>query len=85
MTSQVKQRGEARGGGMTEEVSDWQPDRQITRAAMEDLEAMFSAWPACGLCGQRAGQLDKYGLCSKVSQAHKDWRAGVRAERAGAR
>lgn len=69
-----------------ENEQQWTPNRDVTRAVMDDLDGMFSAWPTCRLCGQRTGQLDKFGLCSKTSEAHKDWRAGVRAEmKAGAR
>lgn len=69
-----------------EKDEQWTPNRDVTHAAMDDLEAMFAAWPACRLCGQRTRQLDKFGLCSKTSEAHKDWRAGARAEmKAGTR
>ncbi len=85
MTTQKQQLGENRGGGLSIEVKDWKPNPEQVRAEMENLDAMFSAWPECRLCGQRTAQLDRYGLCSKTSQPHKDWRAGVRADmKAGA-
>ncbi|MFD6699715.1 MULTISPECIES: hypothetical protein [unclassified Microbacterium] len=71
---------------MTEVVADWKPDRAVTLAALEAIDRKQAGSPTCALCGQRANQLDKYGLCSKVSDDHKDWRADVRADRkAGAR
>ncbi|MGQ7313398.1 hypothetical protein ACUOFU_16955 [Microbacterium arabinogalactanolyticum] len=64
----------------------WTPNPQVTRDALDRIDAAQADYPTCGLCGQRAIALDKFGLCSKVSQAHKDWRAGVRADmKVGAR
>lgn len=64
----------------------WTPNPQVTRDALDRIDAAQAGYPTCRLCGQRAIALDKFGLCSKTSQAHQDWRASVRAERkAGAR
>lgn len=71
---------------MSDEKPDWKPDRAVTLAALAAIDHQQRNAPTCRLCGQRANQLDKYGLCSKVSDDHKDWRADVRADRkAGAR
>lgn len=83
---QVEQLGENRGGGMTEAVADWTPDRAVTLAALEAIDHRQRPFPACALCEQRAVKLDRFGLCSKTSEAHQDWRAGVRNDmKAGAR
>lgn len=55
-------------------------------AALADVDAGQSAAATCALCGQRTYRLDRFGLCSKKSQPHEEWRAGVRAdEKAGAK
>ena len=71
---------------MSDEKPEWQPDRAVTLAALEEIDHQQAGCPTCALCGQRANRLDKYGLCSKTSEAHQDWRAGVRADiKTGAR
>ncbi|ABR10450.1 MULTISPECIES: hypothetical protein [Bacteria] len=60
---------------------EWAPDRAVTLAALADIDAVQAGAPTCALCGQRAIRLDTYGLCSKTSEQHKDWRAGVRTDR----
>ncbi|MEI3845231.1 MULTISPECIES: hypothetical protein [unclassified Microbacterium] len=83
---EVQQLGEDRGGGMTETATAWTPDRAVTLRALEEIDAIQAGSPTCRLCGQACRQLDRYGLCSKTSEAHKDWRAGLRADmKAGAR
>lgn len=44
------------------------------------IEALHAGKPECSLCGQRANALDEYGLCSKVSDPHKEWRAQMTRE-----
>ena len=58
----------------------WTPNRDVTLEALAEIDAIQAGSPTCRLCGQRTRRLDKYGLCSKNSEPHKDWRAGVRAE-----
>lgn len=54
--------------------------RARTAAALAEVDAVQANSPTCALCGQRARVLDRFGLCSKTSDPHKEWRAGVRAE-----
>lgn len=71
---------------MSEEQPDWKPDRAVTLSALAAIDEAERFAPTCALCGQRAAVLDRFGLCSKTSETHQDWRAGVRADRkAGAR
>jgi hypothetical protein len=63
-----------------DEKSDWKPDRDITRAELETIAMSHEGRPTCHLCGQTTNALDRFGLCSKTSEAHKNWRAGVRLE-----
>jgi hypothetical protein len=58
--------------------------RARVAVALAEIDANQAHLPTCALCGQRSLKLDRFGLCSKVSQPHLDWRAGVRAdEKAG--
>ncbi|MFB7843604.1 hypothetical protein [Microbacterium sp. NPDC056052] len=71
---------------MSDVKPDWKPDRAVTLAALEEIDVIQAGSPTCRLCGQRCNRLDKYGLCSKTSEAHQGWRAGVRNDmKAGAR
>ena len=71
---------------MSDEKPEWKPDRAVTQEALAEVDHQQRNAPTCALCGQRTAELDRYGLCSKVSDDHKDWRADVRADRkAGAR
>lgn len=36
-----------------------------------DLDVRQSRLPTCALCGQRCRRLDKFGLCSKTTDAHE--------------
>lgn len=74
------------------EKKEWVFDDDAKARVAAELAAIdmsHEGKPTCALCGQRCNSLDRAGLCSKVSEAHKDWRAGVRADRratkAGAR
>lgn len=56
------------------------------REALAVVDMIHEGKPVCRLCGQMTNRLDQFGLCSKTSEAHQDWRAGVRRDmRAGAR
>ncbi|MDF2555769.1 MAG: MPMin1 gp20 [Microbacterium sp.] len=70
-----------------EPEKEWEYDdaaRARVTAALAEIDANQAHLPTCALCGQRSLKLDRFGLCSKVSQPHLDWRAGVRAdEKAG--
>ncbi len=54
--------------------------RARTAAALAEIDRKQAHLPTCALCGQRSLKLDRFGLCSKVSKPHQDWRAGVRAD-----
>lgn len=66
-------------------------NREVVGAALAAIDERQSAARDCALCGQRTYALDRFGLCSKVSPAHREWRqqsdvrAGARAPRQGAR
>jgi hypothetical protein len=42
-----------------------------TLAELDRIDGTHATKPVCGLCGQRVNTLDKFGLCSKVSNAHR--------------
>lgn len=63
-----------------ETAEQWVLDREVTVAALAEIDRRQAHHPTCALCGQRALKLDKFGLCSKVSEPHKKWRAETRAE-----
>lgn len=56
-------------------------NRAEVAAALAEIDRRQAHYPVCGLpgCGQRTIQLDKFGLCTKVSESHASIR---RAERA---
>lgn len=88
----VLHRAQSKGAG-TETVppSDAKPEWVLDDAAkaraasaLADVEARQATLSECSLCGQRAARLDRFGLCSKTSEQHAEWRAGVRDdEKAG--
>lgn len=53
---------------------EWTPDRQVTLERLRIVDMIHEGKPACRLCGQTVNHLDKFGLCSKVSDSHKEWR-----------
>ncbi|WEG10408.1 hypothetical protein PU630_07635 [Microbacterium horticulturae] len=55
--------------------------RERATAELGRVDREQAGYPRCGLCGQQAGRLDKFGLRSKTSEAHQEWRAAARAER----
>jgi hypothetical protein len=57
------------------------------RAALAEVDKKFVGLPVCSLpnCEQRVWRLDEFGLCSKVSAPHREWRDRARARvKAGA-
>ncbi|GAA1915080.1 hypothetical protein GCM10009775_04390 [Microbacterium aoyamense] len=48
--------------------------RQVNIAAMARADELQKGSPTCALCGQRALELDEFGLCSKNRGEHKEWR-----------
>lgn len=69
------------------EEKDWTPNREVTLDRLRIVAMMHEGWPQCRLCGQTVYRLDKFGLCSKVSDAHREWRGDPvpRKKKAGAR
>ncbi|MBB4666954.1 hypothetical protein BKA24_001663 [Microbacterium marinum] len=55
---------------------------RVTLAALAEIEKRQQRFPVCALvsCNQRVKRLDEFGLCSKVSDSHKVWRAQTRRE-----
>jgi hypothetical protein len=52
-------------------MSDTETPLARTLAELDRIDGTHATLPVCGLCGQRVNTLDKYGLCSKVSNAHR--------------
>lgn len=59
---------------------EWKPDPAVTAAALAAIDARQARLPTCWLCDQRSLKFDEFGLCSKVSQPHKDARAEARRD-----
>lgn len=56
------------------EEKEWVPDREVTLEQLRIVDMVHEGKPQCRLCGQTVNRLDKFGLCSKVSDPHKEWR-----------
>lgn len=54
--------------------------RARAAAELDRIDAGHEGKPTCAACGQRVNRLDRFGLCSKTSVMHEEWRAGVRAD-----
>jgi len=69
------------------EEKEWAPSRDVTLGELRIVDMIHEGKPACRLCGQTVNYLDKFGLCSKGSDAHKEWRGETvpRKKKAGAR
>lgn len=69
------------------EEKDWTPNREVTLERLRIVDMIHEGKPACRLCGQTVNHLDKFGLCSKISDAHKEWRGEPvpRKKKAGVR
>lgn len=48
--------------------------RARAAAALDAVAARQAHLPQCALCGQRSIRLDPYGLCSKTSASHQQYR-----------
>jgi len=66
------------------EEKAWTPNREVTLAQLRIVDMIHEGKPACRLCGQIVNHLDKFGLCSKTSDAHQEWR-GVTVKKKVAR
>lgn len=65
-----------------EDPSDYTPTPEAltaARAALDRIQARHEVeCERCSLCGHLSNRLDDFGLCSKVSEPHLQWRARVR-------
>ncbi|MCK2031242.1 hypothetical protein [Microbacterium galbinum] len=59
------------------EAPEWKPNRERIADELRNVDAIHEGKPTCRLCGQVVNHLDKFGLCSKVSPAHREWRGDV--------
>ena len=50
-------------------------NRREVAEALAAIDMKQERAKTCALCGQRAWALDRFGLCSKATDAHKTWRA----------
>lgn len=58
----------------TVEEKEWTPNRDVTLAELRIVDMIHEGKPQCRLCGQIVNRLDAFGLCSKVSDSHKERR-----------
>lgn len=56
------------------EEKTWAPNREVTLEALRIVDMMHEGKPQCRLCDQTVNRLDAFGLCSKVSDSHKERR-----------
>lgn len=59
------------------EAKPWAPNREVTLEQLRVVDMIHEGKPACRLCGQITNGLDRFGLCSRVSPAHREWRGDV--------
>ncbi|UPL13039.1 hypothetical protein [Microbacterium galbinum] len=59
------------------EAPEWKANREITLEQLRIVDMVHESKPACRLCGQITNGLDRFGLCSKVSPTHREWRGDV--------
>ena len=70
----------------TAEEKEWAPNRDVTLEQLRIVDMIHEGKPACRLCGQITNGLDRFGLCSKISPTHQEWRGEVpRKTKAGKR
>lgn len=50
-------------------------NRREVAEALAAIDMKQEGAKTCALCGQRTYALDRFGLCSKATDAHKTWRA----------
>jgi hypothetical protein len=50
------------------------PNRELIADELRNVDAIHEGKPKCRLCGQVVNRLDTFGLCSKVTASHKEWR-----------
>ncbi|MEA1264186.1 hypothetical protein MicroSTF_14175 [Microbacterium sp. STF-2] len=67
------------------EEKDWAANRKVTLERLRIVDMIHEGKPACRLCGQTVNHPDKFGLCSKTSDAHQEWRGITPKRKAGKR
>lgn len=67
------------------EPKAWEPNREVTLEQLRIVDMIHEGKPTCRLCGQIVNHLDKFGLCSKTSDAHQEWRGVTVRKKAGKR
>lgn len=53
---------------------EWTADREATLEQLRIVDMVHEGKPACRLCGQIVNRLDTFGLCSKTSDTHQQYR-----------
>lgn len=56
------------------EEKTWEPNRELTLEELRIVDMMHEGKPQCRLCGQTVNRFDTFGLCSKISDSHKERR-----------
>ncbi|MDR6142067.1 hypothetical protein QE375_001621 [Microbacterium foliorum] len=64
---------------------EWTADRDVTRAELRIVDMIHEGKPQCRECGQITNRPDKFGLCSKTSDAHQQRRGITPKRKAGKR
>lgn len=67
------------------EPKAWEPNREVTLERLRIVDMIHEGKPICRLCGQLVNRLDPTGLCSKISDAHQEWRGVTVKKKAGRR
>lgn len=72
----------------TEQDDEYTPTPEAKASARAELDRIQAYHEAeclrCALCGQLTYSLDSFGLCSKESVPHREWRQQVRKREAAA-
>lgn len=65
----------------TVEEATWEPNREVTIEALRIVDMIHEDKPQCRICGQTANRLDAFGLCSKTSDPHREYRGILPAKK----
>jgi len=67
------------------EAKEWKPNREVTLERLRIVDMIHEGKPQCRLCGQTVNRFDQFGLCSKTSDVHQQWRGITPKKTKGAR